>query len=143
ICLNMFVDEDHLEIPQKEQDLFSAHEVVQMKPLFDRENTYKKFLITNQWVKKYLQNSYKEITSARSGKDTSEVAKQRFRLLGWWRNQMNIFILLENFLKSFQLWYMKSRRTSEIINDGIIRFHPHDARIWILKKYSERIERLR
>ena len=56
ICLNMFLDENHLKVPLKEQDLYSAHEVCQLKPLEDKNNTYQKFINQNQWVKKYLPN---------------------------------------------------------------------------------------
>lgn len=56
ICLNMFLDEKHLAVPKKEQDLFTAHEVVQMKPIWEKDNTYQKFLKANIWVKKYLPN---------------------------------------------------------------------------------------
>jgi len=56
ICLNMFLDEDYLSVPEKEQDLFSAHEVCQMKLLWEKNRTYKKFLKENQWVKRFLPN---------------------------------------------------------------------------------------
>lgn len=56
ICLNMFLDEAHLEVPSEEQDLFSAHEVCQLKPLWDRDKIYQKFIFKNQWFKKYLAN---------------------------------------------------------------------------------------
>jgi len=56
ICLNMFLDEEHLRVPQKEQDLFSAHEVCQMKVLWEKEGIYKKFIRENKWVKKFLPN---------------------------------------------------------------------------------------
>lgn len=56
ICLNMFLDEAHLGVPKKEQDLFSAHEVCQLKPLWEREGVYQKFLKKNQWVKQFLPN---------------------------------------------------------------------------------------
>jgi len=56
ICLNMFLDEDNLRIPKKEQNLFSAHEVLQFKPLWQRGNIYDDFLNQNQWVKKFLVN---------------------------------------------------------------------------------------
>jgi predicted nucleotidyltransferase len=56
ICLNMFLDENHLQVPLKEQDLFSAHEVCQTKLLWDKNETYQKFLKANQWYKKYLAN---------------------------------------------------------------------------------------
>jgi predicted nucleotidyltransferase len=56
ICLNMFLDEGHLQIPKNEQDLFSAHEICQLKLIWDRNKTYQKFIKQNQWVKHYLPN---------------------------------------------------------------------------------------
>lgn len=56
ICPNMLLDESHLRIPKKEQDLFSAHEVCQLKLLWDRDETYQKFVKENQWVKRFLPN---------------------------------------------------------------------------------------
>jgi len=56
ICLNMFLDEGHLKVPEKEQDLFSAHEVCQLKPILDKNGTYQKFLKANLWSKKFLPN---------------------------------------------------------------------------------------
>ena len=57
ICLNMFVSEDSLAIP--DHDLFAAHEILQMRPIFERHNTYKKFLTANTWVKYFLPNAWK------------------------------------------------------------------------------------
>ena len=56
ICLNMFLDESHLQIPKAKQNLFTAHEVVQLKPLWERDNLYQKFIKQNLWVKKFLPN---------------------------------------------------------------------------------------
>jgi len=56
ICLNMLLDESHLSIPEKERDLFSAHEVCQMKPLWEKERTYQQFLKANQWSQEFLPN---------------------------------------------------------------------------------------
>jgi len=56
ICLNMFLDEDHLALPPSERDLFSAHEVSQMKILWDKEEVYQKLIQKNQWLKDFLPN---------------------------------------------------------------------------------------
>lgn len=60
ICLNMFVSEDALSVPAKERDLFAAHEVLQMKSLWDRGGMYAKFLVKNKWVEKFLPNAWEE-----------------------------------------------------------------------------------
>ncbi len=56
ICPNMIIDEKHLTVPKKERDLFSAHEVCQMKPLWQRGRTYRRYLRANQWSKEFLPN---------------------------------------------------------------------------------------
>lgn len=56
ICLNIFLDENHLQIPREKQNLFVAHELVQMKLLWQKDNVYQKILKENQWVKKFLPN---------------------------------------------------------------------------------------
>jgi len=58
VCLNMFMTEGALALPQKERDVFTAHEVLQMQPIFDREKTYRRFLQANTWVRKYLPNAW-------------------------------------------------------------------------------------
>lgn len=56
ICLNMFLDEAHLKIPPKEQNLITAHEICQLKPLFSKDNFYQKFIQQNPWSVKFLPN---------------------------------------------------------------------------------------
>jgi len=56
ICLNIFLDENHLQMPREKQNLFVAHELVQMKLLWQKDNVYQKILKENQWVKKFLPN---------------------------------------------------------------------------------------
>lgn len=126
ICLNMFVAEDYLEIPKKSQNLFSAHEVLQVKPLFNRGDTYQKFLNANGWVRKYLPNGFK-------------IRNTRLISSGQAYKKSNAFSFIETILKKFQLWYMKNRRTTEVIKEGMIRFHPHDAKVWVMKKYREKL----
>jgi hypothetical protein len=56
ICLNMFLDENHLKLPVKEQNLFTAHEVCQLKPLWVRNQLYQRFIQENLWCQRFLPN---------------------------------------------------------------------------------------
>jgi predicted nucleotidyltransferase len=123
ICLNMFVDEDHLQIAKDEKDLFSAHEVAQLKPLYDRDEIYGKFLKANDWVKEYLPNAI--------SKDTRLIRYNDSK-----KRNLRLFNILEKLLYVIQLWYMRGHRTKEVIKDGIIRFHPKDARERILRRFK-------
>jgi len=54
-----------------------------------------------------------------------------------------ILTQLEALAQRAQLRYMNPRRTSEIVESGRIRFHPQDAREWVLKEYQARLKTLR
>lgn len=56
ICLNMFLDKENLAVPPNERNLFTAHEVCQLKPLWEKDGVYNKFIKKNKWVKKFLPN---------------------------------------------------------------------------------------
>ncbi|MFQ6002788.1 MAG: hypothetical protein ACE5KJ_03495 [Candidatus Zixiibacteriota bacterium] len=150
ICLNMFLDENHLAVPKKEQDLFSAHEVCQLKLLWEKDETYQRFLRSNQWVERYLPN-WKENTSEANTpipdrakayakndpglKDTSD-GDPKGLLRGGAMDKLEILAM------RLQLVYMARRKTTETTEPGRIRFHPEDARKWILKKYQKRLQKL-
>ncbi len=128
ICLNMFVSEEGMGVPTHEADCFSAHEVLQMQPLWEKAGTYKKFLRANRWVRSYLPHAW--------------IAALRTRVPAVHRTPLPvlvIFRLLEFPAKHIQLWYMKRRRTNEVISDTMLRFHPKDARQWVKRKLSARL----
>jgi hypothetical protein len=54
-----------------------------------------------------------------------------------------LFAQLEALARRIQLKYMASRRTTEIVESGRIRFHPQDARQWVLKEYQKRLKKLK
>jgi len=133
ICLNMFLDEDCLTVPKNEQDLFSAHEVVQLKPLWEKDDCYQKFLKANLWVKNYLANSL-EVEKLKY-ENTRREKKKSFLI-------SQFFNFLEVIAYKIQVAYMSSRRTNEIVEPQRIRFHPQDCRGWILKKYQKKLRNL-
>ena len=130
VCLNMFLDEDNLAIPAGERNLYTAHEVCQVKLLWDKEDTYKKFLEENRWVKKFLINF---------------LEPKRLKNKDIRRKKKDIFDLFFNFLEKiafkFQLFYMKPRKTVEKVEAGRVLFHPQDCSGWVMKKYNDRIRR--
>jgi len=131
ICLNMFLDEAVLRLAQNKQNLFTAHEVCQMKPIFDKDDTYEKFLQANLWVKKYLPNGIKqtENTSEVKSSDTSEVEVKKTYLLD----------KFEKMVYQLQLKHMESKRTNEDISPHFAFFHPKDRAKEILKEYNKKL----
>ena len=128
VCLNMFMTESAMGLAPHDRDCFTAHEVLQMVPLFVRGETYARFLGSNQWVKKFLPNAWREKYQV------SGIRYQEKSDIGIW-----CLKLLEKPSRLFQLWYMQKHRTHEVITDTTLRFHPKDARIWIKRKLASRL----
>lgn len=130
ICLNFLIDESAMLLPKEMQNLYGAHEVVQLVPIFDRGNTYQKFINANSWVRKFLPNAI-------------VIKKLRNKPAGRQGQLLNYFLpIIEWFTKSFQLWYIQKHRTKEIIGDHFLAFHPLDYKDKILSAYKEQLDRL-
>lgn len=126
ICTNMFVDESILTLPKRMQNLYTAHEVVQMKPVFVKNDFDRKFLEANEWIREYLPNAFIE-----ESKEPEEPKGENFAL--------NI---LEKIAKKVQLWYMKKHRTTETITDTLLAFHPQDQSKYVLGEFEKRIKNM-
>lgn len=136
ICLNMFMSESQLSVPTKEHDLYIAHEVLQMRPLWDRGGVHRKFLLANPWIKRFLPNAWKERTRFKNYDVRIQNTQENFFQL-----TTSIMKLFEPIAKFAQLQYMKNHRTTEVIGDSVLRFHPKDARVWVKKELAVRLKR--
>lgn len=131
ICLNMFLDADHLKI--KDQNLYTAHELLQAKPIFNRHNTYQKFIFQNSWTQKYLPNAYEKINNNIGvvGADLLALSKVE----GCIRPNL-LFSFFEPIFAFFQKKYMSPKVTTEKILDGQLLFHPGSVKRTVLRKYK-------
>jgi hypothetical protein len=126
VCLNLFLDNGHLNAFAQKQNLFLAYELILMQPLWEKKQTYKKLLATNLWVKKYLPNAvnWEEIKGV--------------KLEGV---EVNKFVQNINFIlfKLQKLW-MKKRITNEKVELNLIAFHPQDLSKTVMKKYKKELK---
>ena len=127
----MFIDENYLAIPKEKQNLYTAHEVCQLKVLYDLDNTYQKFLVANSWVKKCLPNGL--VISNKQQAIISLARRAQALLISY------LLSPLESLAKHLQLWYMQHHRTSEVISDRYLAFHPKDYTADILASFEERV----
>lgn len=109
LCLNLFFDVQDMEVPSQKRSLFTAHEVMQMRPIFYRNNTYARFINSNQWVSTYFPNSV-----IPKDYENKSHTKQRNRNC------------VEVILKNIQLLIMR-KRTNEFITSTQLWFFPIDA----------------
>ncbi len=111
ICPNLWLDTNALLIPKSKQNLYTAHEVLQIKPVLDRGGTYQQFLKKNSWTKKFLTNAYQTLTAKKANTKQENPPSPPFS----WLNKL--FFLA-------QYLYMYNRLTSEYVTLHSAYFHP-------------------
>ncbi len=124
VCLNLFFDERELLVPSYKRNEYTAHEVIQMKPLINKNHTYETFLRANNWVKDYFPNVSSSSLRARCGNLNFDLGIASPALKS--RIAMTIGETIEIFLKIFQLFFINRHKTTEIITSTQLWFYPQD-----------------
>lgn len=134
-CLNLFLDETSLKIGTC--NLYIAHEIAQMRPIWQRGNTYSKFVKANSWVKTFLPNwqpDFQDSADLDKRLKTNDERKKRALVVS------RLALVVEIFARKFQLRYMRSRITTEQIGDTQLFFHPANTQEWVLAKYRAKLK---
>jgi len=120
LCLNIWMDELNLKINKK--NIYTAHELAQIKPLVDKGNIFSELIYANSWILNYWPNAV-NLSKTFSGK--SELNKKNTCFLIKFLNKL--------FFKA-QLFYMKPKHTNEKTTLFQAFFHPNDLSIKVLKR---------
>lgn len=117
-CFNLWLDESSLSVPEDARNIYTAHEVVQAKPLIEKKHISLKFLFQNMWVGSYFPNmKFHRVTNISSGYISP----------------------IEKILYTLQKTYMKRHVTRESVSLHSAFFHPRDTSSEVQKKYSAHI----
>ena len=122
VCLNLFFDESNLTVPKRKQNEYVAHEILQVKPLINRELTYERFLQANKWVFRLFPNA--KTVFKNYIKPIPKHIKNSNHSLG---------DLLEGFLKRIQLSRILKNKTTELITQKQLWFFPQDFETRIMR----------
>jgi len=57
-CFNLWLDEKSLNLGKERRNLKNAVDLILMKPLINKNKTYEKFILANDWAKKYVATGY-------------------------------------------------------------------------------------
>ena len=120
ICANMFLDELALKVPISKQNMYTAHEVAQVVPLFSRDHTYENFLYANQWITSYMANI--NMPNHHTPPPYSDKP-----------------LLFEELAYKAQKIYMSNKRTREVISFHTALFHPKNTDKKIRTQYQLRV----
>ncbi len=128
ICPNMFMEMGKLKFAKKRRDEYTAHEIVQLKTLFDRGSIYAYFLSKNKWIKNYIYNI--SLTRGLLG-------KQSFGM----RVALKMVAPVEKIVFGLQYLYMKKSKTIEEVGHNKAFFHPIDRSTIVMDMFDLRYER--
>jgi len=130
ICVNFFIDETKLLFSKEKRDIYIAHEIVQIKPLFEKGDIYRKFLKTNSWIKQFFPNA------AMQSKGFFLENKQFFPNFIKVINFLFSFSFLSAFSKWIQIRSIRQHQTTETVSENILAFHSNDYRLQTLKELN-------
>lgn len=141
VCLNLFFDESDLAVPDFKRNEYVAHEILQMKPIVNKDSVYERFLAANSWVFEIFPNA-KEVVSTKYKVLSS---KKKKSLNTCYLILNTFFNKIEQSLKVFQLYLINRHRTTEIITSTQLWFHPNDfyKRIHGLTKKKDELTRIK
>ncbi|MEK9178337.1 MAG: hypothetical protein AAB801_00990 [Patescibacteria group bacterium] len=125
-CLNMMMDDKNLSLSKNYRNIYTAHEVVQLLPVISRDNTYKNFLVANDWVLEFLPNAFQGLY---------ETIKIRSVAKSW----IYFLKLFEKTAKSIQVYLINKNKTNEKIQEGFLAFHPGRTDKKIMSKYIKNL----
>lgn len=111
-CLNMWLDENDLVWPKNNRNLYTAHEISQIVPVINRDNTYESFIYKNRWITKFWPNA----VDIKSINNSLLVRKKR--------SVSKTLKLIEDIAFFLQYQYMKPKVTREMVTKTKAIFHP-------------------
>lgn len=111
ICLNLFFDENHLGIPLSKQNEYVGHEILQVKPIVNKNSTYELFLYKNGWFTSFFPNM------RLPNRPKRVLSPVLFPFLG---------DIVEAAARWLQLLLIKRHQTRELISDEQLWFFPKD-----------------
>jgi len=112
LCLNIWMDEANLKLEQTRRNPYTAHEIAQIIPLVNKQNTFERLIYENAWVREYWPNAV-----VSSKQQVQSKANKKFEPLG---------ASIEGLARGVQYLYMKPKHSIETIEKGRAFFHPRD-----------------
>ena len=126
VCLNLFFDERDLIIPATKRNSYIAHELIQMKPIVDKDFTHKRFFQSNPWITQYYPNIRIQL-SPKTSRESQAAHNYFFSLITHidrWFKLIQLPIIKRNetalFISPHQLWLFKYDFEKKLKRRGLV-----------------------
>ncbi|MDP1710084.1 MAG: hypothetical protein Q8L28_00490 [bacterium] len=128
LCLNIWIDESDLNWSKADRNVYTAHEIAQIVPLVNKNNTYERFLYQNRWILKFWPNAV--------GIRNQESGSKNLKYESMIHDSFPLIQLLEKLAFWFQYQYMRSKLTRETVTKTRALFHPQDWGKIVLSRFT-------
>lgn len=146
VCLSFYADSEHLGLKPVRisgPDIYLAHWLCTLLPLYDPENFFVKIISANEWMAELLPEAWRQFRKIPSNPPT---ARSRWQT-AWeamWRGSYGD--LLESDAKKIQMSMLtpalkdaaKKGDGAVVISDGMLKFHEQDKRAMVQAAWLER-----
>ncbi len=134
ICSNLWLDINNLGSFQKNQNIYTAHEVLQVCSVVNKNHTYERFVQENSWTKKYLATAYqstlRSLVGAIRESPTATSSVYTYTLYYLLAPLNALFFVL-------QYVFMIPYNKGEVVGLGKAFFYNPNFQGKVLKKYSQ------
>ena len=132
-CLNFWLNEACLELPDRLKNIYGAFEVAQAIWVYDRGDIKKKFFESNNWAEKFLPNyfNFQKKNKSFIVKNNSNFGLSIFNFL---------LDLINHILFLVQYLYMKPHMTSEKVDKSFAFFHPRDTKKQVFSRWLRKFK---
>lgn len=138
LCLNMWITQGNLGFAPR-YDVYTAHEIAQIKVLKDKECVYKKLLKENAWVRSFFPNAF-DVSFKLSQKTGTKGDALISKIINYaLQNLLRLFDLAAYLLQSR---YMAGKKTKEKVERGRAMFHPLPWNKTVPDMFLSRLERM-
>jgi hypothetical protein len=150
ICLSFYITDAALNLENISilpYDIYLAHWIAQLKPVYCRDDIYKKFILANKWLKTYLSNldqilniRYPEFKINKFSLSIQELLEKILK--GGFGN------IIEKFFGAIQRFKIKRKLvehkipTAVVVSDEVLKFHENDRREFFQEEFKKRLKLL-
>ncbi|MFH1598568.1 MAG: hypothetical protein ABIB97_05935 [Patescibacteria group bacterium] len=151
LCLTFFIAEDQLNIESLQYDSFDiylAHWIAQVMPIYDRGKTYHRFIEANNWASHHFPNFLESSVAPRRKVEDNWLSRiiklpgqiVAFSFLGHWQESIIKKVQLKGLPD--ELKQIANQDNKVVINDSVLKFHDNDRRGKFKEMFQEKMEKL-
>lgn len=131
ICLNLWLNKQSFNFYSR-KEIYTAHEILQIKILFDRGGVYRRLLLANKWTRQFFPQAFLKCLRVSAGYSGRRGPINNF--------SVNILRILEIPARIIQFFYMSAHRTREIVDNSRAMLHPMPWNEYIPQIFLARLE---